>query len=87
VKPAQVTKKVAPVYPEAERKRGIRGTAKIAMIILPDGSLDDLVVLSAPDSNFAIAALVAVRSWHYSPTYLDDQPVEARLTVDVNFER
>ena len=87
VKPAQVVKKVTPVYPASERKAGIRGTVRIAMVILPDGGLDDLVVLSAPDDNLAIAALMAVRLWRYSPTYLDDQPVEASLTVDVNFGR
>jgi TonB family protein len=56
------------------------------MIILPDGTVDDLVVLSAPNRNFALAALAAVRRWRYSPTYLEGQPVEASLTVDVNFD-
>lgn len=87
VRPAQVKKKVTPVYPETERKAGVSGTVKIAMIILPDGTVNDLVVLSAPNSNLAIAALLAVRRWQYSPTYLDDQPVEASLTVDVTFQR
>ncbi len=87
VRPAQVTKKVTPAYPDAERKAGIEGSVRIAMIILPDGTVNDLVVLSAPDSNLAIAALLAVRQWQYSPTYLDDQPVETRLTVDVNFQK
>jgi TonB family protein len=87
VKPAQVIKKITPVYPATERKAGVRGTVRIAMIILPNGTLDDLVVLSAPDDNLAFAALVAVRLWQYSPTSLDDQTVEASLTVEVNFER
>lgn len=85
VKPAQETKKLTPVYPAAERKAGIRGTVRLAMIILPNGAVDDLVVLSAPNSNFAVPALLAVRQWEYSPTYLDNEPVEASLTVDVNF--
>lgn len=87
MRPAQVTKKVTPVYPDAERKAGVAGTVKISMIILPDGTVNDLVVLSAPNSNLAIAALLAVRRWQYSPTYLDDQPVEASLTVDVTFQK
>ena len=84
---AQVLKKVAPSYPEQERKAGIQGVARISMIILPDGSLDDLVVLSAPSQNIALAALAAVRQWRYRPTLLDGDPVEASLTVDVNFQR
>jgi TonB family protein len=86
VKPAQLTTKVTPSYPEAERKAGVRGIVRLAMIILPNGTVDDLVVLSAPTSNFALAALDAVRRWRYNPTYLDGQPVEASLTVDVNFD-
>ena len=87
VRPAQVTKKITPVYPDAERTAGVAGVVKIAMIILPDGTVNDLVVLSAPNINLATAALLAVRRWQYSPTYLDDQPVEARLTVDVTFQK
>jgi len=85
VKPARLTSKLSPIYPDAERKSGIRGSVRIAMIILPNGALDDLVVLSAPDGGLARAALAAVRQWKYSPTYLDGQAVESNLTVDVNF--
>jgi TonB family protein len=64
----------------------VDGAVKIAMIILPDGTVDDLVVLSSPNDRFAEAALWAVRLWQYSPTYLDGLAVEANLTVDVNFK-
>jgi TonB family protein len=87
VRPAQVTRKVMPVYPDADRTAGVAGVVKIAMIILPNGTVNDLVVLSAPNDNLAIAALLAVKRWQYSPTYLDDQPVEASLTVDVTFQK
>jgi protein TonB len=87
VKPAQLIKRVSPVYPDAAKKAGIRGTVRIATIIHADGTLDDLVVLSAPSPDLALAGLLAVRQWRYSPTYLDDRPVEASLTIDVNFER
>lgn len=86
VKPARVLKKVAPGFPEPEKNAGIHGVVRISMIILPDGSLDDLVVLSAPTRNLALAALAAVRQWRYSPTYLDGDAVETSLIVDVNFE-
>ncbi len=85
VKPAQVISKLSPLYPQSERKAGVRGLVRIAMIILPSGAVDDLVVISAPDGGLAKAALTAVQQWRYSPTYLDGQAVEANLTVDVNF--
>jgi TonB family protein len=86
VKPASVKKKVTPRYPDATRRVALDGAVKIAMIILPDGTVDDLVVLSSPNDSFAEAALWAVRLWQYSPTYLDGLAVEASLTVDVTFK-
>lgn len=86
VKPAQVIRKVAPVYPRADKRARVAGTVRIATLILSDGTVDDLVVLSAPDRSLAEAALLAVRQWRYSPTQLDGRAVEANLTIDVNFE-
>jgi len=86
VKPAQVTKKIIPIYPESAKKAGAKANVRIATIILPGGTVDDLVVLSAPSADFALNALLAVRNWRYSPTYLDGEAVEASLTIDVNFE-
>src|SRR5579859_3067966 len=87
VKSPQDKKKVKPVYPDAARRAGVHGNVRIATILLPDGTLDDLVVLSAPRKDLAVAALVAVRQWRYSPTQLDGEPVETNLTIDVKFER
>ena len=87
VKTPQDKKKVTPVYPDAARKAGVHGNVRIATILLPDGSLDDLVVLSAPSRDLAVAALAAVRQWRYSPTLLDGEPVETNFTIDVKFDR
>jgi TonB family protein len=87
VKTPQDKKKVTPIYPDAARKAGVHGNVRIATILLPDGSLDDLVVLSAPSRDLAVAALVAVRQWRYSPTQLDGEPVETSFTIDVKFDR
>ena len=87
VKTPQDKKKVTPVYPDAARKAGVHGNVRIATILLPDGSLDDLVVLSAPSRELAVAALVAVRQWRYAPTQLDGEPVETSFTIDVKFDR
>jgi TonB family protein len=87
VKFPQDKKKVTPIYPDAARKAGVHGNVRIATILLPDGSLDDLVALSAPSRDLAVAALVAVRQWRYSPTQLDGEPVETSFTIDVEFDR
>lgn len=81
VKFPKLKKKVKPIYPEAARKAGVEGRTRIAAVMLSDGRVEDLVVLSAPDKDLAIAALIAVRQWRYSPTRLDGKPVETDLTV------
>jgi len=87
VKFPELKKKVTPVYPDAAGRARVEGNARIAAVMLPDGTLDDLVVLSAPDKDLAVAALMAVRQWRYSPTQLDAKPVETNLTIDVKFKR
>lgn len=87
VKAARVTKKVKPVYTDAIKRAGVDGNVRVTTIILHDGTLDDLVVLSAPNESLAVAALLAVRQWRYSPTYLDGKAVESSLTIDVDFRR
>jgi len=84
IAPARVLKKVEPVYPVGVKAGG---TVRIAAVILADGKLDDLVVLSAPDERFAPAALLAVRRWQYTPTQADGRPTESNITIDVNFHR
>ncbi|HEV1994802.1 MAG TPA: energy transducer TonB [Candidatus Acidoferrum sp.] len=87
VKIPTLKKKVTPVYPDAARRAGVQGNVRIATIMLPDGTLYDLVVLSAPNRDLAVAALAAVRQWRYSPTQLDGEPVETNFTIDVKFDR
>lgn len=81
----KLKKKVIPDYPHTAGRDRVKGTVRISTIMLSDGSLDDLVVLSAPDKDLAVAALMAVKQWRYSPRQLDGKPVETSFTVDVNF--
>ena len=85
VKSARLLKRIAPVYPEPARRARISGKVTISATLHTDGTLDDLIVLSAPRGDLAMAALLAVREWRYSPTLLDDLAVEVFLTIDVNF--
>jgi TonB family protein len=80
-KPAQLTSKLPPLDPTL----GFHGVASVAVVVLADGSVDDLVVLSAPNQNAGIVALQAVRQWQYSPATVEDKPVESALTASINF--
>jgi TonB family protein len=83
---ARLTHKVPPIYPDSAKQLRIRGKVDIAATLRIDGTLDDLVVLSAPHPDLALAALLAVRRWRYSPTLFSGTPVEVFFAIDVNFE-
>lgn len=86
VEQARLLNKVSPVYPQSARSANISGAVLIEVELGTDGALNDLVVLSAPSGDLAVAALIAVEKWRYSPARLDGQPVPALFTIDVNFE-
>ena len=55
-------------------------------VILMNGSLGGLQVLSSPDQQLTEAALEALRGWRYQPTLLNGQPVETVTTISVEFQ-
>ncbi len=77
--------KVQPIYPASAKQARISGNVRIWASLRTDGTLDDMVVLSAPSADLALAALLAVRKWRYSPTFSDGKAVEVEFTIDVNF--
>jgi len=84
---ARLIHKVNPTYPASAKHAGISGTVDIATTMRVDGTLDDLVVLAAPNSELALSALVAVQQWLYTPTLLDGRPVEVDFEIHVKFAR
>jgi outer membrane biosynthesis protein TonB len=84
VKQARLLRQVAPALP-ATPVKALKMGVTIAARIHADGKVDDLVVLFAPNEDFALATLAAVRQWKYSPTYLDGEPVEVVTTISVGF--
>ncbi len=76
-------------FPEAAEAAGHQGTAKIRLLVLPDGTIGQATVeRSSHSSLLDQAALDSVRRWRYSPA-LDDQghPVAASFAVDFDFKR
>jgi TonB family protein len=77
---------VRPAYPPAMRDAGLEGTVPMEALIGRDGSVVSVRVLSADvHPEFARAAVEAVRAWAFSPTLLNDEAVEVRMTVSVRF--
>lgn len=77
-------KGVPPVYPAIAQAARVAGTVVIDAVIDVDGTVRDARVLSGP-SLLSGAALDAVRQWRYTPTTLNNQPVQVVMTVHVTF--
>ena len=84
VKEPKKIKDVKPVYPEIAQASKVQGIVIMEVIIGKDGTVVDARVLrSVPLLDQA--ALDAVRQWEFTPTYLNNVPVEVVMTVTVNF--
>lgn len=84
VKPPRLISSPAPEYPQLAKAAKISGTVIIDAVIDEKGNVVEAHVISGPGLLIP-AALKAITSWRYEPTYLDGEPIEVRMHVDVNF--
>jgi protein TonB len=73
-------KRVEPVYPPIARAARMEGTVVVDAIILKDGSVSEVKVLSSSNAMFDQACVDAVRRWRFTPS-----PQDVVLTVTVKF--
>jgi protein TonB len=76
--------RVQPVYPEIARRARIEGIVSLRGVITREGKIADLRVLSG-HPLLVKAALDAVSQWVYSPTLLNQKPVEVEAPIEVRF--
>ena len=73
-------KRVEPIYPPIARAARIEGTVVVDAIILKDGSVSEVKVLSSSNRVFDQACIDAVQRWRFTPG-----PHDVVLTVTVKF--
>ncbi len=78
----QLINRVDPVYPDTDPQ----GVVALHAIIGPDGTVQQLAVISGPPP-LQHAAIEAVRQWTYKPYLLNGQPVAVDTSIIVNFKR
>lgn len=71
----QLVSHIEPVYPAEAVRQEVAGTVKVHAAIGRDGSVQS-VEANGP-TLLAEAAMSAVQQWHYKPTFLDGQAIEA----------
>jgi periplasmic protein TonB len=77
--------KVQPVYPKKARQIEIEGTVVMCAVIGKDGKIKSLQPISGPP-ELVPAAMKAVKKWRYSPFHLNNQTIEVRTDIRVNFQ-
>jgi peptidyl-prolyl cis-trans isomerase A (cyclophilin A) len=73
-----------PHYPIEAKQAGVSGAVVLGAVIGVDGTVEQLNVISGPQL-LQQAALDAVKTWHYRPYLVDNQPVEVKTQINVIF--
>jgi TonB family protein len=84
VKPPEMIKYVAPLYPEAARQAKVQGVVILSVKTDIHGRVVDAMILrSIPLLDQA--AIDAVKQWVYEPMVIDGKPQPVVFTVTINF--
>lgn len=85
IRPPRILVKTTPMYPPLARSTKTQGVVEIEAIIDPQGNVIEMRAVSGPPLLIH-AALEAVKTWKYEPTYLDDTAVAVELVATVTFQ-
>jgi len=76
---------VDPVYPDAAKASGQRGSVVLQVFIGPDGTVQDAKFLQG-SLVFARAAIDAVKQWRFKPYSMNGRAVSVQSVVTLNFK-
>lgn len=76
-----------PSYTDLARKSRFNGTMKIVLTVLPDGTVDDILITNPIGYGMDAAAVDALLTWKFNPG-LDKQghPAAFQVPVEIRFE-
>ena len=77
--------KVTPEYPTSAKDAKIQGAVVLHAIIDENGKVEQISVVSSPDSALSKSSIEAVRQWTYKPYLLNGKPTAVDTTINVNF--
>jgi Gram-negative bacterial TonB protein C-terminal/PilZ domain len=84
VRPAQLIRRVDPVYPVLALPSRVQGTVKMHATVSPFGTVRDVRVTSGPPL-LADAAVKAASQWLYSPMLMDGKPTQSEVDISMVF--
>jgi len=74
-----------PEYTDRARKKKVRGTVVLSMIVTPEGTVRDPKITKNLDKDLDQQALAAVSKWRLEPGTKDGRPVAVRISAEVTF--
>ena len=80
-----IIRKQEPEYTPRARAAKIQGTVLLEVVILPDGTPDNMKILHSVDPDLDAKAIECIRSWRFRPALKDGKPVPVRIMIEVNF--
>lgn len=81
----KVKRAVLPVYPYELRRKNIRGAARAAFVIDPQGRVAAIRVLSADQPEFGLALAAALEGFVFTPALKDGIPVPHAAVIEQKF--
>ena len=75
-----------PEYTDRARKKKIRGSVVVSIVITDRGLVRDAKVVTGVDKDLDQQALKAVGAWRFEPATKDGKPVTVRVKVEADFK-
>lgn len=85
VTPPKLIHYVEPNFSSSSKEAFVEGTVRISTVVKTDGSPIDLHVLKGLNAEEDQQAVEAVTQWRFKPGAKKGQPVNVRVTVEVDF--
>lgn len=85
VKPPKLVHYVEPAFSSNSKEAFVEGTVKISAVVKTDGTAAKLRVLRGLNAEEDRTATEAVKQWRFQPGTKQGQPVNVRVTVEVDF--
>ena len=74
-----------PEYTDKARRKKIRGTVLLSIVVTPEGTVRDAKVTTSLDKDLDRQALNTVNTWKFQPATEDGKPVAVRIAVEMTF--
>jgi TonB family protein len=76
---------VEPEFSAKSKEAFVEGTVKISVVVTPEGVPSNYRVLSGLNAAEDRTAVEALKQWRFQPGTKSGQPVNVRVTVEIDF--